>query len=91
MTTGGRFAVDTRVAAIEAAQNVVLASLTDWLRSPSKETRLKLEASLMDCDDALDRMLGPRGVFSRTSPRRKPTGRPPGRPPNKVSVENDAA
>jgi hypothetical protein len=52
-------AIENKVAAMAQAQATVLIHLGTWLRSPSRETRSRLEESLMVCDDTIDVMLRP--------------------------------
>jgi len=69
--------IESRIKAVEQVQATVLIHLTTWLRSPSRENRLRLDASLVAMEDELDRLLCPAKLVRRESSLRTPDIPPP--------------
>jgi len=58
--------IESRVNAVAQAQSTILIHLATHLRSPSKETRDRLEQSLIEVDQLLDTVLLPKGHLPST-------------------------
>ena len=83
--------IEAKVAAVAMAQNTVLIHLGTWMRSPSRESRQRLEESMTICEDTIDKLLCPfrldRDNLSAIAeaPNMKNRGRP------RKRVQDDAA
>lgn len=55
----GNASVESRMNAVAQAQATVLIHLGTWLRDPSKDNRVRLDQSMAECEDVLDRLLCP--------------------------------
>ena len=84
---------EDRVSAVRQLQEKVCAALLGWLKQPSRESRMRLEASLVDVDDCIDRFLCPRSLSVVNLSRNvdTPHRAKPGRPRKVVETDGDAA
>ena len=69
--------IQSRIKTVEQSQQTVLIHLSTWLRSPSRENRLRLDGSLERMEVEIDRLLCPSKLIRRDSSLRTPDVPPP--------------